>query len=360
MCILFKMDKMKKYAHFSNSKIKKKTMSVNGESTETDIKNNDSTKNVHTKRILLDKKYAQKNRVFYVCETCDYKTSRKSDFQRHNDSNKCSNEDSFKKYAQKNDGYICECCNYETKILYNFRKHLKTNKHHKNEIKKKLKKVENTVCQEKEIIRDVKNNTNDIVDVLVKQNQALQDKLIEMASQPKIIVNNHTQNTQNNNQKTNIIQFLNNNCKDAVNLSDFVKQLVVTFDDLETIENKGYVTSIKDTLIKSLGDMETEKRPIHCTDVKRKQFYVKDNNIWEKEKDSHSKLCNALNDYNNKQLITMQNWKEENPGWSVIDQKQDKVNRLTKEVASLSSIQNKLIHEIGEMTKICLKSNKSE
>lgn len=323
-----------------------------------DPSDNDSIKNVDTKRIQNEKKYPQKSGVFYTCKICDYNTSRKTDFTRHIDSKACANTFLAQKYSQNGSSYICEHCHYESRILSNFRKHLKTNKHHNNMERIKQEKQKKEAIKNNDTSNDVVSApSKDIVEVLVQQNQVLQDKILEMASQPKIIVNNHTQNTQNNNQKTNIIQFLNNDCKDALNLSDFIKQLVVTFDDLETIENQGYVSSIKDTLIKSLGDMETEKRPIHCTDVKRKQFYVKDNDTWEKEKGSHIKLCNALNDYNNKQLLTMQEWKEQNPGWSVIDEKQDKVNRLTKEVASLSSIQNKLIHEIGEMTKICLKSN---
>lgn len=351
------MAKLEKYSQKHEFLEVDKDTIIIAEKKQKDPSCNETTKNVDTKRIQNEKKYPQKTGVFYTCKICDYNTSRKTDFTRHIDSKACANTFLAQKYPQKGSSYVCEHCHYESRILSNFRKHLKTNKHHNNMERIKQEKQKKEATKNNETCNEVVSSpSKDIVEVLVQQNQVLQDKILEMASQPKIIVNNHTQNTQNNNQKTNIIQFLNNDCKDALNLSDFIKQLVVTFDDLETIENQGYVSSIKDTLIKSLGDMETEKRPIHCTDVKRKQFYVKDNDTWEKEKGSHIKLCNALNDYNNKQLLTMQEWKEQNPGWSVIDEKQDKVNRLTKEVASLSSIQNKLIHEIGEMTKICLKS----
>ena len=358
MWILFKMIKRKKYPHFSDISGCKNQQTSYDDKQSTCYENNDSTNYIDKKYPQKYQKYPQKNGVFYTCKICDYNTSRKTDFQRHIDSKSCMCKkypQKYQKYPQKKKTHICETCNYESTITSNYRKHLQTKKHHKNVEMRKQKENDVHLSSEKNSTyvseKSDSSNSNDVVKVLIEQNQALQDKLLEMASQPKIVVNN---NTQSNNQKNNIVQFLNNDCKDAVNLSDFISQLVVTFDDLETIENEGYVTSIKETLIKSLGDMKKETRPIHCTDVKRKQFYVKDNDKWEKEKNTNSKIYSALNDYNNKQVLTMQEWKSQNPGWAVIEEKQDKINRLTREVTSLSMIQNKLIQEIGEMTKICL------
>jgi hypothetical protein len=330
---------------FEKYRINAQKNKANNNETVSDNSNNILSNKIETVR-TNPRKYRQKINTVYTCKICDYNTKRKSDYKRHIDRRTCAR-------AKKNGLFYCDVCNYESKFNSNYQKHLTTKKHKKNTEKQQCDANNNVSDdpQNLQISNPYNNETQDMVKVLIKQNQALQDKLLEIANQPKIVVNN---NTQNNNQKNNIVQFLNNDCKDAVNLSDFISKLVVTFDDLETIENEGYVTSIKETLIKSLGDMKKETRPIHCTDVKRKQFYVKDNDKWEKEKNTNSKIYSALNDYNNKQVLTMQEWKSQNPGWAVVEEKQDKINRLTREVTSLSMIQNKLLQEIGEMTKICL------
>ena len=162
----------------------------------------------------------------------------------------------------------------------------------------------------------------------------------------------------NNNQKTiNIIQFLHEDCKDAMNLSDFLRNLVVTFNDLEQIEEHGYLSGIKQSLIESLNQMDKTKRPIHCTDVKRKQFYVKDDNNWVKES-SQNKINNAISLYNTNQLKTLSEWKKQNPEWIDDDKKQNKINKLNRELTSLYSdedgkrLKNKILNELGNVTLI--------
>lgn len=194
-------------------------------------------------------------------------------------------------------------------------------------------------------------DNNDIIHTLLNENKKLQDKVMELANQPRII------NQTNNNQKTfNIIQFLNHDCKDAMNLSDFIQNLVVTFDDIEKIEEHGYLKSVKDSLIHSLHMMEQNKRPIHCTDTKRKQFYVKDENVWNKDI-NQSQINQVFLDYNNYQLVKFSEWKKENPDWISNDKKQDKVNKITKELTSLYSDNNdklkqKLLNDIIDVTII--------
>ena len=195
------------------------------------------------------------------------------------------------------------------------------------------------------------NEFTNIVHTLIDENRELQNKLIEMAKEPRII------HQTNNNQKTfNIIQFLNNDCKDAMNLSDFIQNLVVTFADLEKIEEHGYLKGIKDSLVASLHNMEQTKRPIHCTDIKRKQFYVKDENEWNKDHQC-GKINDALSLYNNSQLKTLFKWKQKNPHWIDNQKHQTKVNILTKEITSIYSMdgekmKNKLMNHISEATTI--------
>jgi hypothetical protein len=272
--------------------------------------------------------------------------------------------------------YYCKKCKFHTTDLWKWKNHLVTEKHNIS-VKQKVFQCEcgkrykhkSSLCRHKmkckidasecAIVEQPSNSvtiqSNDeftnIVHTLIEENRELQNKLIEMAKEPRII------HQTNNNQKTfNIIQFLNNDCKDAMNLSDFIQNLVVTFADLEKIEEHGYLKGIKDSLVASLHNMEQTKRPIHCTDIKRKQFYVKDENEWNKDHQC-GKINDALSFYNNSQLKTLFEWKQKNPQWIDNQKHQTKVNILTKEITSIYSIEgekmkNKLLNHISEATTI--------
>jgi hypothetical protein len=272
--------------------------------------------------------------------------------------------------------YYCKKCEFHTIDLWKWKNHIITEKHNIS-VKQKVFQCEcgkrykhkSSLCRHKvkcqldtsgcEIVEQSttsvtlqsNNEFTNIVHTLIEENRELQNKLIEMAKEPRII------HQTNNNQKTfNIIQFLNNDCKDAMNLSDFIQNLVVTFADLEKIEEHGYLRGIKDSLVASLHNMEQTKRPIHCTDIKRKQFYVKDENEWNKDHQC-GKINDALSFYNNSQLKTLLEWKQKNPHWIDNQKHQTKVNILTKEITSIYSMEgdkmkNKLLNHISEATTI--------
>ena len=133
--------------------------------------------------------------------------------------------------------------------------------------------------------------------IICNQNEKLyeqNEKLIELAKQPKTIIKK-----QNN--TFNLDNFLNIQCKDAMNLSDFMETIQLTFSDLIYLGNNGFEKSIQNTFVKQLGDMEQTKRPIHCTDKKRKTMYVKDEDRWEKDNDNE-KIASAIKTMNKKQL----------------------------------------------------------
>ena len=114
---------------------------------------------------------------------------------------------------------------------------------------------------------------------IITQNKEMQKTMLEMV--PKI-GNNNTTNTTNNNQ-FNLQVFLNEDCKDAINFSDFIKQIQVSFEDIENQAECGYVKGISKLFIENLKELGTHKRPIHCTDKKRKTLYIKENDEWDKE-----------------------------------------------------------------------------
>lgn len=119
---------------------------------------------------------------------------------------------------------------------------------------------------------------------LIEQNGKLQEQLVSL-SKEKSVVNNIVNNTNN----FNLNIFLNEKCKDALNISDFIRSLKITLDDLMYTKNKGLVEGITNVMIKGLRQLDIYKRPIHCTDTKRETMYIKDCEKWEKD-DNHDKI----------------------------------------------------------------------
>lgn len=203
------------------------------------------------------------------------------------------------------------------------------------------------IAQLTNLVKTLIHENKEIHDTLMKENKELKKTMINIAKEPKIV--------NNNNCKTfNIIQFLNKDCKDAMNLTEFIQNLVVTFDDLQKIEEYGYMIGVKNSLIQTLQTMDKTKRPIHCTDTKRKQFYIKDDNSWNKDT-NNQKLDTVLKQYNHNQLRTLSEWKTQNPNWIEQEHLQTHVNKLNKELTMLYSeagtkIKNKIVSEICEAT----------
>jgi len=286
----------------------------------------------------------------FSCIKCNYFTNIKEHFNRHCNTFK-HNRYSIKNTVDKDIYYKCTInnCNKLYKTRSGLRKH-KMNKH--NDYITIIDDDNDNNLYGEQYKTDISFNkyNNDIIHKLMNENKELQNKLIDIAKEPRII------NQTNNNQKTfNIIQFLNHECKDAMNITDFIKSLVITFDDLEQISEYGYLSNVKETLVKSLISMEQNKRPIHCTDTKRKQFYVKDKNEWNKDT-SHGIIKDAINDYNNQQLQTLTQYKHDNPNWIHNDREQIKINTISKELTSLATDGNKITHKllnhIGDATAI--------
>ena len=243
--------------------------------------------------------------------------------------------------------YSCEMCNYNTSNFYDYNKHLSTRKHSSNDLAmKNLKKSEShkkiyvcevcnkTYCDYSGLWRHKKkceekstwsptspsNNeskppeiTIELVYELVKQNKELQDLLRDELKQAKNVNSHNTNTNSNNNNSFNLNFFLNEQCKDAVNLVDFVESLKVGIKDLERTGKLGYVDGISSIFLDGLKEMDVYTRPIHCTELKRETVYVKDQDKWEKEDDDKSKLKTAIKKVARKNLQQLSNWQKENP-----------------------------------------------
>jgi hypothetical protein len=147
-----------------------------------------------------------------------------------------------------------------------------------------------------------------------KQNQELQKQLIELSGKSNsCITNNTTNNCITNNNKFNINFFLNEKCKDALNIKDFVNSLTLKLTDLENFSKLGFAEGISKIFIRGLKELDVYKRPIHCSDLKREVLYVKDEDKWEKENDDKKKLKNVIHHISSKNINQIPEWVRQNP-----------------------------------------------
>ena len=249
----------------------------------------------------------------YTCERCKYTTKRKGNMITHKSSKKHKQREEKSNIELK---HCCETCNYKTDSLYNYLRHMKGKKHKQN-----IEKYNNNDI----IIND--NSDNKIEDkskenVSVNEKQGLkitEEMFYELMNNNKqlmeIIQNgtNHITNINNNNTNNfNLNFFLNETCKDAVNMTDFIESIDVSIMDLKKLGNKGYVEGISSLMIDKLNELDITKRPIHSTDTKRNSIYIKDDNVW--EKDEKEKIMGILWDVARKETHALENkYKTEYP-----------------------------------------------
>jgi len=178
------------------------------------------------------------------------------------------------------------------------------------------------------------------------------DKVVnQMAEQNKII---HEMIPKLGTTKFNINIFLNEQCKDAINMSDFVESLQIKVADLLYTKDNGLIEGISSVMVNGLKQLDTYKRPIHCSDVKREILYIKDNNEWDKEY-SNVKLKNAIHDIAYKQRKLIKEWENANPHWNKTEKgKEDWINLVRAVMSDVSSgpKENKIIKNIARETSI--------
>jgi len=157
------------------------------------------------------------------------------------------------------------------------------------------------------VIYELIKQNNEFKTLLVEQN----NKIMELAKEKSMTVNNNN-NTINNNQKFNMNFFLNEQCKDALDIMDFVNSLQLNLADLENTGNVGYVKGVSDIFLRGLRELDVYKRPIHCSDLKREVMYVKDNNVWEKDEDK-KKMKKAVHYIAGRNFKQIHEWMDQNP-----------------------------------------------
>ena len=282
-----------------------------------------------------------KNANIFFCDSCDFNCCKKSDWERHIITLKHKNNDND---AEKNaNTFSCENCGKK----YKYRQGLYVHKQKCQILVEKEKEEKNpipTIEKETEVA-----NLTSIMLELLKSNTELQKHVIQM-SQP----NTNSHNTINSHNKTfNLQFFLNEQCKDAMNIMDFVNSVTLQLSDLESVGKLGYVEGISNIMIKKLNEIDVYKRPVHCSDAKRETLYVKDNNIWEKENASHSKLRKAIKYISKKNSDLLLAWSNKYPASKNIHSKQNEeymkmIYQAMGGIGEVEENENKIIKKIAK------------
>jgi len=263
----------------------------------------------------------QKSSGNFVCEFCDYISSRYSQFSRHLTTRKHKNKE---KMLTNVDNLVPKVSNSE--IDSKFKCVCGKNFGYRQSLSVHRKKC--NILSGVENINKDQPITKELVLQLIQQNQKLQEmlhdqhnKMFEIAKEGKSITNNNT--TNNNNNQFNLNVFLNEQCKDALNLMDFVDSLNVQLKDLEYTASKGYAEGISNIFINALSDLNVHKRPIHCSDSKREVLYIKEDGKWQKEDEDKSKITKAIKIIGNKNMKQISEWQKAYPEYKDPTSKQN-------------------------------------
>ena len=261
----------------------------------------------------MEKNKSPKVAKKFICEKCDYKCNKKSDYNKHLITAKHKMETLGKNLSPKVAApHVCSC-GKKYKVYSGLWKH-----------KKKCSTINNNSIttqenlEEKPSIMDIITQNKEIMDALVLQNEELMKKnneltntIIEQSNTIKEIIPKIGNNNNNNNNQFNLQVFLNEDCKDAINFSEFIDNIKISFEDLEHQAEVGYINGVSKLFIENLRDLGTHKRPIHCTDKKRKTLYIKENDTWDKE-GSQNTLKKGIQEVSRKNLECLIQEKERN------------------------------------------------
>jgi len=300
--------------------------------------------------------------IIYRCDYCDYKCSRKYNLDRHLLSSKHSKvtqgDEKVSKLSKTEQddnmlsNFICNICNKEYTSRNGLWKHNKT--HHDQP---------NDDISDKELIM-----------MLIKENAEFKNMMMKMVDNG---INNCTNNGTNNginhsinntinnthinshNKAFNLNFFLNETCKDAMNISDFVNSIKINLEDLENIGRTSYIEGVSNIILKNLNNIEKHLRPLHCSDSKREILYIKENNEWTKESESKPILTRAIKVIANENIKQIKHWAEKHPDCTKSSSRKNdlylkivsnSMNGLTEE-EGIKNI-NKIISNVAKQTVI--------
>ena len=339
------------------------------------------------------RKSSYKNKQHFSCGKCDYITSRKSQWERHILTSKHLNGKNGNCIGNsKSSTYICLKCNKKYAHKSGLSRHIRTCKNNLGKLVKISQKLANVNHQKfhcecgksykhasslskhkikcgylQNLNKNIEindftptNNVEVLLKNILEENKAIHKKNDSILEENKILrqeIKNlklgNTMINSNNNNSFNINMFLNEDCKNAMNLEDFVEKIKLSLEDLHFTKDNGYAKGISNIFIKNLNDMDITERPIHCSDQKRLQFYVKNDNEWRKDK-NNEKLDNTIKKVSRKQMKSIQEWVESNPDYTESDAKMKEYFTLVRSITQPNDDKNlkNIKRKVGENVKI--------
>ena len=244
--------------------------------------------------------YIKNTSDLFVCEQCDFSCSKKGDWNRHINTRKHKNQHLSTNFTSKlHQPFICSQCNKEFKDRSGLWRHSQ---------KKCSPNVFESASQNNPVFNETIDN-KDLILTLLKQNNSLQNQVVELLKNG-IHNTTNTTHTNSHNKTFNLQIFLNETCKNAMNITDFVNSLQLQLGDLEKMGDVGYVNGMSNIIIKSLKDMDITERPVHCTDKKRETLYVKEDGSWDKESNNKPRIRKAIKQIARKNALLIKEYKE--------------------------------------------------
>ena len=252
----------------------------------------------------------------YDCEYCKTKTNNKKDYNKHLLTRKHQNNLLLTSVNAPSDPatplHICSNCDKKYKSRVGLWYHAKTCLSPKmgemdlavDRILNENQELRNFILEQSRVLTEQRKETSEIM-----------NKVIEMVKPGITTINN---NIKNENKSFNINVFLNEQCKDAINFTDFIKNIEISHQDLENNAQLGFVNGISKIFLDNLKQLGVNERPFHCTDAKRETMYIKDENSWQKQTDDE-KLHKAIQTVSYRSMGKLQEWKQENPDYQDLD-----------------------------------------
>ena len=312
----------------------------------------DYDKHITTRKHIFLTTNAKNNTKHYSCINCDFYTSKTYDYNKHILTRKHAFLTNF---DQTNNMYNCNLCEFSTPSKQEYEKHFIQNIHISNKDKhvcnycnkiyksrqslwyhktkcgvnnNNINNNHNNISSAPHVNENINKDSNIIINnaifmELLKQNQEFKEimleqnsKIIELTNRENNIIT--TNNTTNNN-NFNLNIFLNEKCKDAINLKEFIESIDISNEDLEYVGNHGYVIGFTQKLLNELKQLDVYKRPIHCTDIKREVIHVKEDDIWEKDSGEHEKMRQMIDSVAYKGFRNIAKWQKEHPESEILD-----------------------------------------
>lgn len=307
-----------------------------------------------------------KNAKIFRCETCDFNTSNKCNYLKHLDTRKHKSLTKIyldlikvatptydclcgKSYKHRQSLYshkkVClKSVNGETEISETKVNENAINNVNNNNVNNNANEIINNNNNDfKDLVCKMMIENNEIKTMLIKENQELRSQIKELI--PKVGSNNSVTNNNINN-KFNIQIFLNEQCKDAINIKDFIDSIKISLQQLEQIQNKGLVEGLATAILENIGRLSLYERPIHCTDIKRETLYIKHDDIWEKD-ETKQNIKKAIKDLSHKPYSTLKEWLDNNPNYMDDENKQNYFIQTTRSLGhTCESIDTKVIKKI--------------